>query len=307
VTAQHLDLGMEKILELTICDTVPISVAAAPILITELAHPQHRGRVTTMFSTLWYMGSIIAARTVFGTIKYTNSTVWKIPVGLQAALPFVQLCFIWLLPESPRWLISQDRSDEALAILIKVELFLIITFSVLIVTNSEQYHANGDNDNHFVKDEFAEIQETLRLEKLYSEQSWGVLLQTRGNRKRIMLIAMTVFFSQCSGNGLVSYYIHSILTSIGITKSKDQSLINGGLQIWSFFVAISSSLLVDRLGRRKLFLTAGVGMLVKFTIWTACSAVYAEEKNTRAGSAVIAMIFCFYGIAGLAWPGLTIG
>jgi len=42
---------------------------SAPLLIIELAHPQHRGPLTTMYNTLWYLGSIIAAWTVFGTVK----------------------------------------------------------------------------------------------------------------------------------------------------------------------------------------------------------------------------------------------
>lgn len=47
-------------------------------------------------------------------------------------------------------------------------------------------------------------------------------------------------------------------------------------------------------------------MLVVFTIWTTCSAVYAKTGSSEAGSAVLAMIFLFYGAAGLAWPGLTV-
>lgn len=118
--------------------------------------------------------------------------------------------------------------------------------------------------------EFTEIQETIRMEKESSSTSWLVLVQTPGNRKRMLLCTLTAFFSQCSGNGLVSYYIHDILNSVGITKSYDQTVINGGLQIWSFLVAIGfSSFLVDRLGRKTLFMIAGVGMLVTFTIWTA--------------------------------------
>lgn len=81
---------------------------------------------------------------------------------------------------------------------------------------------------------------------------------------------------------------------------------------------------MDRVGRRTLFLSAGIGMLITFSIWTACSAVYAQTGNASAGSAVLAMIFLFYGgksgtelsmeivcsdsktAAGLAWPGLTV-
>jgi MFS family permease len=61
-----------------------------------------------------------------------------------------------------------------------------------------------------------------------------------------------------------------------------------------------------KIGRRILFLSAGIGMLVSFTVWTACSAVYTKTRNASAGRAVLAMIFLFYGVAGLAWPGLTV-
>lgn len=46
-------------------------------------------------------------------------------------------------------------------------------------------------------------------------------------------------------------------------------------------------------------------MLVSFTIWTACSAVYAKTGNSGAGSAVLAMIFLFYGMAGLGKSSFT--
>lgn len=97
-----------------------MSQGSAPLLITELAYPQHRGKLTTMYNTLWYLGSIIAAWTVFGTIKYTSEASWRIPVGMQAAMPLIQVIGIWFLPESPRWLCAKDRPDEAFDVLIKV-------------------------------------------------------------------------------------------------------------------------------------------------------------------------------------------
>lgn len=46
-------------------------------------------------------------------------------------------------------------------------------------------------------------------------------------------------------------------------------MINGALQIWSLLVAVGfSAFLVDILGRRPLFMIAGVGMLISFAIWT---------------------------------------
>ncbi|KAF3034161.1 hypothetical protein E8E12_004986 [Didymella heteroderae] len=169
-----------------------------------------------------------------------------------------------------------------------------------------KYHGNGE-DNDFVNWEFNEISQTLKIEKAASASSgWYELVRTPGNRKRCLLIILTAIFSQCSGNGLVSYYLAAVLQTIGITNGSDQALINGGLTIWCFLVSLGCAFLVDRVGRRTLFLSAGVGMLVAFSIWTACSAVYAQTGNSSAGSAVLAMIFLFYGAAGIAWPGLTV-
>ena len=134
-----------------------------------------------------------------------------------------------------------------------------------------QYHANGDVDEPFVKAELHEINETIRYEQeVAAEYGWSYLVKTPGNRKRLLLLVLVAFFSQCSGNGLVSYYLHAILMSIGIESSHDQALINGGVTIWSFLVALSLSVfLVDKLGRKVLFMIAAVGMLVTFSIWTA--------------------------------------
>ena len=131
-------------------------------------------------------------------------------------------------------------------------------------------HVGDGVDEDFVTREFAEIKDTIRLEKTFSSQGWLTLVQTPGNRKRLLLIALTSFFSQCSGNGLVSYYLHDILSSVGVTDPYSQSLFNGGLQIWSWVVSVAFCVgLVDRIGRKPLFMIAAVGMLITFSIWTA--------------------------------------
>lgn len=267
-----------------------ISNGTCPLLVTEVAHPRHRGRLTTIYNTLWYLGAIVAGWTTFGPLvgfSDTNNSQWRLPTGFQCAMPGVQLIALYLVPESPRYQISRGQPEKAKEMLIK-------------------YHGNGE-ETAFVRWEYDQISSTLQLEReAASSQGWKELVGTPGNRKRCILIIATAIFSQCSGNSLVSYYLVQILTSIGITNPTHQALFNGGLTIWCFLVALAFAVTVDKFGRRTLLLSAGLGMLTCFTIWTACAAMYEKTGNQAFGNTVLAMIFCFHTVAGLAWPGLTV-
>lgn len=200
----------------------------------------------------------------------------------------IQLAFLWFIPESPRFLISKERHDEALAIL-------------------TTYHANGNANHPTVQFEYAEIKETIRLEFQYAKSSRYIdFLKTRGNRYRLLLIASLGLFSQWSGNGLVSYYATDVYNSIGITDSNTQLGLNAGNTMLSFVIGVFCATLVDRVGRRPLFLAATAGMLVVFIIWTICSSVQQRTNNKQAGQAVIAMIWLYSVSYALAWSGLLV-
>ena len=89
------------------------------------------------------------------------------------------------VPESPRWLVSKDRTEEAFEILVK-------------------YHAEGNRDDTFVVAEFQQIRETISMEAEASKRSWAELFKIRANLRRVLIAACVGLFSQWSGNGLVS-------------------------------------------------------------------------------------------------------
>lgn len=261
---------------------------SSPLLLTELCHPQHRARVTAVYNCLWNVGAIICTWLTFGTKRIESNWCWRIPALTQAFPSVIQLSFIWFIPESPRWLISKERNEEALAILGK-------------------YHANGDINNPTVQFEYAEIKETLRLEFQYKKtSSYLDFFKTRGNRYRLMLLASLGLFSQWSGNGLVSYYATDVYKSIGITDGDTQLGLNGGLTILSLIVSVSCALLCDRVGRRPLFIAATASMCLTFIIWTICSSQQEAKQSKAAGQAVIAMIWIFSVAYALAWSGLLV-
>lgn len=83
---------------------------AFPLLITEVAHLRHRGKVTTVYDALWYLSAIVAAWISFGTLyNQTGDIQWRLPTGFQCLMPGIQLLAFWFLPESPRRLIAKVR------------------------------------------------------------------------------------------------------------------------------------------------------------------------------------------------------
>jgi len=103
------------------------------------------------------------------------------------------------------------------------------------------------------------------------------------------------FMMQLSGNALISYYLALVLDSIGIVDSKTQLVINGTLQIWGFLIAVACSMLVDKAGRRPLFLIGMAGMLGAYIIWTILSARAQQTNYDNKGlsGGVLLMIYIF--------------
>src|SRR6266566_5307458 len=116
----------------------------SPMLLTELCHPQHRGPVTAVYNCLWGAGSLLENAIGWGTAQIDGDWAWRIIALVQIVPSVIQIGFIYWIPESPRWLVSKDRGDEALDVL-------------------AEHHAGGDRDNSTVQFEYREIRETIAL------------------------------------------------------------------------------------------------------------------------------------------------
>jgi hypothetical protein len=220
-------------------------------------------------------------------LQIKSEWAWRVPSLIQAFPSIIQLCSVWFYEESPRWLISKGRDEEALTILAKL-------------------HADGDENDELVQLEYREIRQTIAQEKEVAKRSYMELIATPGNRMRTFIAFTIGFFSQWSGNGLVSYYLVKVLNNIGVTDPFTQNLINGILQIWNLICAVTAAVIVDKVGRRPLWLFSTAGMALFFILQTICTAVYNEKGIASAGTASIAMIFLYYMAYDSAWTPLTV-
>lgn len=222
------------------------NITAAPLLLLELAYPTQRSPMVAIYNSLWNLGAISAAWITYGTFALEDSWSWRIPSILQGVVSILQVGSCFFLVESPRWLMSVGREER----------------SRLTIT---KFHANGDHNDPLIDLQLTEIKLALQLEaEMAKDSRWMSFFQTPGNRKRFLIILCVGFFSQWSGNGLTSYYLSIVLDSIGYESSKTQTLINGLLQIWALVTSVFFALLVNKFGRRTLFLASTTAVLLTF-------------------------------------------
>lgn len=161
-------------------------------------------------------------------------------------------------------------------------------------------HGAGDSNSALVEWEYAEIVEAITLEKS-AETSWKEVLGNKGLMWRFFICICCGVFSQTSGNGLISSYLTTILNGVGITKTKEVTLINGCISIWSWIVGVGCAILTSRLRRRTVFLTGTTAMLIIFVGWTIAQARYNITGVPAAGYAVIALIFIYNAAYAFSW------
>ncbi|EHA52566.1 MFS hexose transporter [Pyricularia oryzae 70-15] len=193
----------------------------------------------------------------------------------RAAPACVQMFFVWFLPESPRWLVFCDRSDEAYKTL-------------------ATYHGGGNWEDPLVRAEFWEMKETLMAEKATKGVGPGIFLKTPANRKRLVILITLAVFGQWSGNGLVSYYLTKIFTSIGITTQGEQTMLNGTIATVNYATALMSAVMANKFGRRQMFVGGAIAMFISFSSLTASLAVYNETGSNAASKSALGFIFIYF-------------
>jgi len=262
----------------------------SPILLTEICHPQHRGTLTAVYNCLWNLGALFVAFIGWGTAQATNDWSWRSITVLQGLPSAIQLTFLWWVPESPRWLISKERYEEAESML-------------------AYYHAEGDRNNATVQFSYQEMKETIRMESdAKKNSSYLDFLKTKGNRWRLAILISLGIISQYSGNALFSNYINLVYTGAGIKDQNQKLGLSAGERVLYLLVALYAATFIDKVGRRPLFLTSTTGMCLAFVAWTVTCATYenSKEQNKAAGYAQIPFVWIYGVFYSFAWYGLLV-
>ena len=97
-------------------------IVAAPVYVMEIAHPAYRGVMVGIFNAFATVGGTPAVYIPLATSTIIGTASWRIPLWCQVIFPGIVLLTAPFLPESPRWLIANNRPNEALAIMVSLSL-----------------------------------------------------------------------------------------------------------------------------------------------------------------------------------------
>lgn len=159
-------------------------------------------------------------------------------------------------------------------------------------------------DDPLVMMEVKEIKLSIEVEAKSKNASWLAYFENVGQRRRFFTTVVLGMATQLVGNGIISYYLVPVLNQVGIVKPAQTAGINGGLTIWSWFCALTGASLVEKTGRRTLFLISTIGMIVCFCIMTGVAGGYASTHKQATGVAIVPIIFLFNAFYALAFTPL---
>lgn len=207
---------------------------AVPLYLSEIAPPKIRGAVNQLFQLTTCLGILVADIINYFTEKL-HPWGWRLSLGLAtvpATLMFVGGVF---LPETPNSLVEQGKLDEARLILEKVR-------------GTKQVDA-----------EFEDLKEASQAARAV-KHPFRNLLEPR-NRPQLVIGALGIpAFQQLSGMNSILFYSPVIFQSLGMGSGASlySSIITSSMLVIGALVSMS---VVDRMGRRFLFIEAGIQMI----------------------------------------------
>ena len=245
---------------------VGVASILSPMYIAELAPAKYRGTLVSLNQLAIVIGILVAFFSNYLLVG-TGENNWRWMLLVMAA-PAVLLFFsLFLVPESPRWLVAKNRNEDALNVLVKT------------------------SGKEFATSELKEIQETL---KNLEESTFSELLSPKIKPLLFIGIILAVF-QQITGINTIMYYAPKIFANVG--QSNDSALLQtiliGGNNLIFTLVAM---VLIDRFGRKLLIVAGSAGMMLMLS---GLSFLYFTNQTSGVMVLVFIMAYCAFFAASL--------
>ena len=210
---------------------VGASSVAAPIYLSEITPAAKRGRLVAMYQFMIVFGILVAFFSNFLIGQSFGEHAWRYMLGAEALPALLYLALVLGIPESPRWLVMQERNTEATGIL-------------------QQLYPGKDTSPMLLA-----IKESLSVP---AAQKTGFF--SGKYSKPILLAFLLAFFNQLSGINFVLYYAPRIFGEAGIAAD---SVLGASvpLGVANLLFTLLGMYLIDRAGRKTLMLIGSIGYI----------------------------------------------
>lgn len=242
-----------------------------PVFLAELAPYEIRGSLSGRNELMIVIGQLAAfvVNAILGNTLGHLEGVWRIMLAV-CAIPAIFLFFGMLrMPESPRWLISKGRYDEA--------------FEVLKTVRSEDR----------AKAEMYEVERVSRLEAKEHETGISSVLKNKWLMRILLVGVALAVFQQLTGINSVMYYGQIILRDAGF--GADAALIAniapGVIAVVGGFIALW---MMERINRRTTIIT-GYVLVTIFHLLIGLAAEFFPEDNPARPFVILLLIVGFVG------------
>ncbi|PNS14108.1 hypothetical protein CAC42_6621 [Sphaceloma murrayae] len=257
-----------------------------PVYISELSPPAIRGRLVGIYELGWQIGGLVGFWIVYGVslTMAPGTPQWHVPFAVQLIPGGLLLIGTFFLKESPRWLLTKNRREEALKNLCWIRKL--------------------NADDLYIVEEVGLIDAAITADTSRIGSGFWAPFKAAGRDKKVLyrlfLGGMLFLWQNGSGINAVNYYSPTVFRSLGITGT------NTGFLTTGLFGVVKTTLtfvwllyLIDHLGRRQLLMIGAAGG--SFCMWIIGAYVYRANPNARATGAGasltpggIAAIFFFY-------------
>lgn len=262
-----------------------LNTATIPVWQSECSSSHNRGFLVCFEGAVIAVGTFVAYWVVFG-LSYVETTVqWRFPVALQVLFALFVMTGAFMFPESPRWLVMRGYDSEACQVLAKLK-------------NTSPDSDDVLTDFNFMK---ADVEASQASQ---ASQAGFKALFTFGKTQefqRMIVGCSGQFFQQFTGCNAAIYY-STLLFEDNLGLEHRLALIMGGVFATVYALAtIPSFFMIERVGRRNLYLIGFLGQGLSFVITFACL-IKETESNTKGAIVGIFLFIVFFAFTLLPLP-----
>lgn len=272
---------------LKILSNCVLVLQAVPLYLSEMALPRLRGAINNGFQLSIGIGALSANLINYGTEKIEGGWGWRMSLAM-AAVPasFLTLGALFL-PETPNSLIQHNPENHQKAKLVLQR-----------IRGTEDVQAEFDD---LIKASSTVSQgEKGHKTNLCSARRYKTILKKRHRPQLVMAIAIP-FFQQVTGINVIAFYAPLLFRTIGLGESASllSAVMTGVVGTLSTFI---SMLIVDKVGRRTLFIVGGIQMFASQCIVGGIMAAQLKDHGglSKGYAYMVLVMICIY-VAGFGW------